>query len=93
MIIFHILDEYELTFPFQRMTLFDGLEEYPKVLVDPRALQAAYLEEINQFCEEVRRGCTRNRVDYSVVRTDRPLDVELTRYLAQRLAVKWKRLK
>ena len=92
-IVFHILDEYELTFPFQRMTLFDGLEEYPKILVDPRALQAAYLEEINQFCDEVRRGCTRNRVDYSVVRTDRPLDVELTRYLAQRLAVRWKRSK
>ena len=28
-IVFHVLDEYELTFPFERMTLFEGLEEYP----------------------------------------------------------------
>ena len=25
-IVFHVLDEYELTFPFERMTLFEGLE-------------------------------------------------------------------
>src|ERR1041384_5507244 len=32
-IVFHVLDEYELTFPFERMTLFEGLAEYPKLLV------------------------------------------------------------
>ena len=49
-IVFHVLDEYELTFPFERMTLFEGLEEYPKQLVDPRSLRKAYLAEVNQFC-------------------------------------------
>lgn len=92
-IVFHVMDEYELTFPFQRMTLFEGLEEYPKLLVDPRALRQAYLEEVNKFCEEIRRGCRQNMVEYCLIRTDRPLDVELTRYLAQRLGTRAKKVK
>jgi uncharacterized protein (DUF58 family) len=87
-IVFHVLDEYELTFPFERMTLFDGMEEYPKLLVDPRALRRAYLEEVNRFCEEIRKGCVRQMVDYVRVSTDQQLDVELTKYLAGRLSIR-----
>ncbi|MBI2932979.1 MAG: DUF58 domain-containing protein [Planctomycetes bacterium] len=85
-IVFHVLDEYELTFPFQRMTLFEGMEEYPKLLVDPRALRQAYLEEVDRFCQKLRRGCVQQMVDYVQISTDRQLDVELTKYLASRLA-------
>lgn len=86
-IVFHVLDEFELSFPFQRMTLFEGLEEYPKLLVDPRALRQAYLEEVEKFTSRIRRGCVQNRIDYCPVTTDKPLEVELTRYLAARLAI------
>jgi uncharacterized protein (DUF58 family) len=89
-IVFHVLDEYELTFPFERMTLFEGLEEYPKQLVDPRSLRKAYLEEVNKFCEEVRRGCVKQMVDYVRISTDQDLDVELTKYLASRLSIRGK---
>jgi uncharacterized protein (DUF58 family) len=89
-IVFHVLDEYELTFPFERMTLFEGLEEYPKLLVDPRALRRAYLEEVNRFCEEMRRGCVKQMVDYVRITTDQDLDVELTKYLAGRLSIRGK---
>src|ERR1041384_1124075 len=75
-IVFHVLDEYELTFPFERMTLFEGLEEYPKLLVDPRALRRAYLEEVGKFCEEIRKGCVKQMVDYVRISTDQDLDVE-----------------
>jgi uncharacterized protein (DUF58 family) len=87
-IVFHVLDEYELTFPFERMTLFEGLEEYPKLLVDPRALRRAYLEEVEKFTEEIRRGCVKQMIDYVQVSTEKDLDVELTRYLASRLAIR-----
>ncbi len=89
-IVFHVLDDFELTFPFQRMTLFEGLEEYPKLLVDPRALREAYLEEVNRFCEEIRKGCVKMSVDYVRVSTDQPLDVVLTKYLAGRLSIRGK---
>jgi len=89
-IVFHVLDEYELTFPFQRMTLFEGLEEYPKILVDPRALRKAYLEEVNGFCETIRKGCVRQSIDYVRISTDQPLDFVLARYLAGRLSIRKK---
>ena len=89
-IVFHVLDEYELTFPFERMTLFEGLEEYPKLLIDPRSLRKAYLEEVNKFCEEMRKGCVKQMVDYVRISTDQDLDVELTKYLASRLSIRGK---
>jgi uncharacterized protein (DUF58 family) len=89
-IVFHVLDEYELTFPFERMTLFEGLEDYPKQLVDPRSLRKAYLAEVNQFCEEMRKGCVRQMIDYVRISTDQDLDVELTKYLAGRLSIRGK---
>lgn len=89
-IVFHVLDEYELTFPFERMTLFEGLEEYPKQLVDPRSLRKAYLAEVNQFCEDIRKGCVRQMIDYVRISTDQDLDVELTKYLASRLSIRGK---
>jgi len=89
-IVFHVLDEYELTFPFERMTLFEGLEEYPKLLIDPRSLRKAYLEEVNKFCEEMRKGCVKQMIDYVRISTDQDLDVELTKYLAGRLSIRGK---
>ena len=68
-IVFHVLDEYELTFPFERMTLFEGLEEYPKLLVDPRSLRKAYLEEVEKFCEQIRKGCVKQMIDYVQIST------------------------
>ena len=35
--VFHILDDDELLFPFSGMTKFEGLEEMPHLLCDPRA--------------------------------------------------------
>jgi len=89
-IVFHVLDEFELTFPFERMTLFEGLEEYPKLLIDPRSLRKAYLEEVNKFCEEMRKGCVKQMIDYVRISTDQDLDVELTKYLASRLSIRGK---
>jgi len=82
--LFHVLDEDEITFPFQRMTLFEGLEDYPELLADPPALRQAYLEEIESFQAELRRTCRNNRIDYVRIHTGEKLDVALTSYIAGR---------
>lgn len=84
-IVFHVLDPAELDFPFQQTTLFKGLEQLPDVLTDPRSLRKAYLEEFNGFVRQVKQGCRAQRVDYVQLRTDQPLDVALSSYLASRL--------
>src|SRR5262249_31320228 len=84
-VIFHVLDPAELDFPFRQTTLFKGLEQLPDVLADPAALRKAYLEQFNRFLREVKTGCRNPRIDYVPMRTDQPLDVALSSYLASRM--------
>ena len=83
-IVFHLLDRYELTFPFDRMTRFEGLEEYPELLLDPRPLRKAYLAEMDKFTTDIRRICLKTKADYVLLDTDMMLDVALSAYLATR---------
>jgi uncharacterized protein (DUF58 family) len=85
-ILFHVLDPAEITFPFTQTTMFKGLEQLPDVLTDPRSLRKAYLEEFQAFQRQVRVGCRTQGIDYFEMRTDQPLDVALSTYLARRMA-------
>jgi uncharacterized protein (DUF58 family) len=85
-VIFHILDRAELEFPFQEATLFRGLEQYPELLTDPRSLRRGYLDEVQAFIRELKRGCRGQNIDYVPLRTDMNLGVALSSYLAHRLA-------
>jgi len=85
-IVMHTLDAAELDFPFRRQTLFRGLEQLPQVLTDPRALRRAYLEQFQQFQQNVASQCRELQVDYVQVRNDAPLDVTLSTFLANRMA-------
>lgn len=86
--VFHILDDDELTFPFAGMTRFDGLEQMPHLLCDPKALRDGYLEALEEYLVEVRRGCTRLGVEYALVRTSDYLDAVLSRFLFARMSNK-----
>lgn len=84
-VLFHVLDPAELDFPFQQVTLFKGLEHYGNLLTDPRSLRKAYLEEFGRYQHELKQGCRAQRIDYILMRTDQPLDVVLSTYLASRM--------
>ncbi len=84
-VLWHILDNAELTFPFQEATLFRGLEQYPELLTDPRSLRQSYLEQLELFLHDLKRGCRDQNIDYVQLRTDTPLNVALSSYLAHRL--------
>jgi hypothetical protein len=84
--VFHILDDDELAFPFSGMTKFEGMEELPDLMCDPRALRDSYLEVLEEYLTEVRRGCTRIGVDYNLIRTSDYLDAVLSRFLFARMA-------
>ena len=79
---------YERTFPFQRSTLFEGLEGFADITADPPALRQAYLQELEQFVRTLRRGCLGDQVDFVDLDTHQHLDVALSRYLASRGARK-----
>jgi uncharacterized protein (DUF58 family) len=82
---FHVLDEDEVNFPFSGTTRFEGMEELPNLLCDPRALREGYLEALEEYLVEVRRGCTRLGIDYQLVRTNDYLDAVLAKFLHHRM--------
>jgi uncharacterized protein (DUF58 family) len=83
-VVMHVLDPAEIEFPFDRATLFRGLERQPDVPSEPRALRKAYLAEFGRFLHDVQAGCRQHEIDYVPMRTDRPLEVALLSYLASR---------
>jgi uncharacterized protein (DUF58 family) len=80
----HVLDRAELELPFDRVTLFKGLEGLPDVLTDPRSLRKAYRRELDAFLRQVAGGCRAQQADYLLVTTDEPLDVALRTLLTRR---------
>jgi uncharacterized protein (DUF58 family) len=84
-LVFHVLDDDELDFPFTGPTRFEGLEIPDRLSCNPRALRQGYLEALGAYLEEVRRGCAQNNVDYALVRTSQPLDAVLAAFLSRRM--------
>jgi len=85
-IVLHVMDADELTFPFQGNTMFRGLEDTGRVTIEPRALRRGYLDAVDRFCREVKRKCIAARIDYKLISTADHLDAALLSYLAARAA-------
>jgi uncharacterized protein (DUF58 family) len=83
--VFHVLDPYELEFPFTGTWRFLGLENEPEITTQPKRIRAAYLDELRKFVTEIRTACERSQVDYVLVDTSRPLDEVLSAYLIKRM--------
>ena len=84
-IVFHLLDPYELTFPFERLTLFRDLEgQLGPIMTEPHALKRKYLEKLDEFRTKLKRGCRESAIDYFEIDTSENFGHALTRYLATR---------
>jgi len=86
-LVFHVLDEDEMTFPFAGTTRFEGMEELEQLLCDPRALRDGYIEALEEYLVEVRRGCARKGIDYMLVHTREYMDAVLSKFLHHRDAM------
>ncbi len=85
-VLLQVMDPAELTFPFDRSTQFVGLETGDKVLVEPRDLKRAYLEQVAAFTGSLKRLLRGLGGDYSLLDTSGAVDVQLARLLAERMA-------
>ena len=88
-IVFHVLDEDELTFPFQQLTQFEDMEiADARLMIEPRQLRDEYMAQVNAFIERVRRLCWQFQIDYVPMRTSEPFDTALAAYLARRMELR-----
>ncbi|MEE2888992.1 MAG: DUF58 domain-containing protein [Planctomycetota bacterium] len=83
-LVLHVMDPDELNFPFTRMTLFEGLEDYPDQLADPEAVREAYLVEIREFMRELRRDFRNSGIQYQLADCSRAFDQVLRESLVRR---------
>jgi len=83
-ILFHILDPYELTFPFETITFFESMEDDRRILADPKSIKDRYLSEMNRFLEQFKQACFENQIDYWLIDSSTPLDQALIQFLARR---------
>jgi uncharacterized protein (DUF58 family) len=83
-VVFHIMDNFELTFPFEDMAQFEDLETKKKLHVIPEYLRKQYLEILKQHMETIRKELSGSRIDYCLMDTSKPLDSGLFNYLAAR---------
>jgi uncharacterized protein (DUF58 family) len=84
LVVFHVMHDDELTFPFRDNTLFRGLEIDLQLHAEPPALRRAYLEAVERYLAETRRICATAGADYVLLNTKDPLDAALAAYLAFR---------
>ena len=83
-VVFHVLDEAELTFPFDGPRLFRDLESRDEVLAVPSAVRDHYLAELGRHTDTYARALNGAGMDYQVVSTATPLDASLLGYLRAR---------
>ncbi|MBI3327028.1 MAG: DUF58 domain-containing protein [Nitrospinae bacterium] len=83
-LVFHVLDDDEIEFPFTQLTQFEDLEDDLRVITDPRAIKEDYQQQIRQFIKDYERMCRRHAIDYTLFNTRTPLDKGLLKYLAWR---------
>jgi uncharacterized protein (DUF58 family) len=83
-LVFHVLDRAELTFPFDRPVRFKDMEDDAEMLTHPTHARQHYLAEVNAFIERYRRELKAAGVDYELLDTSQPLDAALLAYLSTR---------
>jgi uncharacterized protein (DUF58 family) len=83
-ILFHILDEAEVDFPFSGLVELEEPETHDRLEVDADSFRRDYLAELEAFRERYRRECFQSHIDYVALDTSMPFDKALTEYLAMR---------
>ncbi|HEY1065762.1 MAG TPA: DUF58 domain-containing protein [Pirellulales bacterium] len=83
-LVFHVLDDAELNFPYDRPAHFAELEGDGRITADPRALRKSYLTHLQTFLQRVQGECEARHVSYSLANTKDPYDLFLAAYLDKR---------
>jgi uncharacterized protein (DUF58 family) len=84
-IVFHVLDNAEIEFPFEAASNFEDLETGEKIPVVPATQRAKYKELVLDHIAQLGRLCSNDQIDYALFDTSTPLDYALFHYLSNRV--------
>jgi len=83
-ILFHVLDQAEVAFPFEGLVELEDPETCEMIELDADAYRSEYLEEIDNFRTLYARECRQSGIDYVPLDTSMQFDRALTEYLSNR---------
>jgi uncharacterized protein (DUF58 family) len=86
-IVFHVLDPYELQFPFEQAARFRDMETADEVMAVPRSVRKGYIERIEGLIATYKRELGLVGIDYCLLDTSKPLELGLMAYLMTRRRV------
>ena len=83
-IVFHVLDPAELTFPFERAARFRDMELEDEVIAVPSVVRREYLDALQAALDRYRRELGSEGIDYRILDTSTPLEFALISYVSTR---------
>ena len=86
-IVFHVLDPFEVEFPYTELIDFIDMETGERLQVHTFSFRRIYLKEVKNFVEKLKRACTEAKVELHLARTDRPFDIYLASFLHKRASL------
>jgi uncharacterized protein (DUF58 family) len=83
-ILFQVLDESEVTFPFEGPWEFEDMEQPEKMTIDAKGIRNDYLQALGDFREKLKDECSKAAIDLVSMDTSVSFDKALLEYLVQR---------
>lgn len=83
-ILFHILDPFELTFEFKNDSIFKDLETGEEINTQPWHIRREYQNQVEEFIKNYKKVCRENKIDYITLNTKQDYDRALFEYLLKR---------
>jgi uncharacterized protein (DUF58 family) len=83
-VVFHILDPDELSFPYTDTATFVDMETGDRLTTEPWEIARRYRERLAAWTAQYARVCRENRIDYVLLDTRTPFDQALLSYLEKR---------
>jgi len=83
-IVFHVLDQDEVSFDFNQRIKFIDKETGEQITTDPSQIKQDYIAHFKNHCDELKNGCRHNRIEYIPLLSNQSLDTALSELLLKR---------
>jgi uncharacterized protein (DUF58 family) len=85
-VLFHVLDRDEISFPFDDTTMFKDLEDNSEIITDAFSLRNEYLKRFRQLTGTFRSALRKSGIDYLIADTSMPFETNLRSFFTRRQA-------
>jgi uncharacterized protein (DUF58 family) len=83
-LVFHVLDPWEVDFPYEQPALFKDMESDDRLVVEPQSLRSEYKKRLEGLIDYYKSQCRDSSIDYVPLNTRTSYDRALFSYLTKR---------